>query len=221
MKMFNNRENIPYLVKDKQGKEKTIWHSRSVACVGHIFLIHNFKEFLTPPERNIYFLAVKRGEVNEVSAGKWCVPCGYLDWDETVGQCAMREVFEETGFNILRYANNSENQGVDNLFEDYNNYEKEEPFLVFSGPYDADRDGEIEVKIQNVSFHFGAVYLYEGDDDLPRLTTKQNAVVGEVETAEWVPIEELWSDNCREFAFNHRKRTLDFWAHLKGEGIID
>ena len=29
--------------------------------------------------------------------GKWCFPCGYLDWDETLEEAASRELYEETG----------------------------------------------------------------------------------------------------------------------------
>jgi ADP-ribose pyrophosphatase YjhB (NUDIX family) len=30
-------------------------------------------------------------------AGLWCIPCGYLEWDEDVRDGARREVLEETG----------------------------------------------------------------------------------------------------------------------------
>jgi 8-oxo-dGTP diphosphatase len=33
-------------------------------------------------------------------SGKWCLPGGYLSWDETVEECAAREVKEETGYII-------------------------------------------------------------------------------------------------------------------------
>jgi len=29
--------------------------------------------------------------------GKWCMPCGYLDWNETIEQAVYREVYEESG----------------------------------------------------------------------------------------------------------------------------
>ena len=32
--------------------------------------------------------------------GKWCIPCGYLDWDETLEEAAEREILEETGINL-------------------------------------------------------------------------------------------------------------------------
>lgn len=35
------------------------------------------------------------------SAGEWCIPGGKLDFGETFEECAIREVFEETGIKIL------------------------------------------------------------------------------------------------------------------------
>jgi 8-oxo-dGTP diphosphatase len=33
-------------------------------------------------------------------AGKWCIPCGRLDWDEDVRAGAIRELLEETGLEV-------------------------------------------------------------------------------------------------------------------------
>ena len=32
--------------------------------------------------------------------GCWCMPCGYLDYNETIRESAVREVFEETGVKL-------------------------------------------------------------------------------------------------------------------------
>lgn len=38
---------------------------------------------------------------NKVSdAGKWCLPCGYLDWDESLCEAAIRETYEEIGLDL-------------------------------------------------------------------------------------------------------------------------
>jgi 8-oxo-dGTP pyrophosphatase MutT (NUDIX family) len=72
---------------DENGKE--VWISRSVvvACV---------VARLTDDKR-IEVLVEKRGPA--VSAtGRWCFPCGYLDYDETIEEGVIREVREETGY---------------------------------------------------------------------------------------------------------------------------
>ena len=33
-------------------------------------------------------------------AGRWCVPCGYVEWDEEVRAAARRELREETGLEV-------------------------------------------------------------------------------------------------------------------------
>ncbi len=42
-------------------------------------------------------LLVKR---RGVYAGRWCIPCGHLEWDEEVREAAEREFFEETAIKV-------------------------------------------------------------------------------------------------------------------------
>ncbi len=32
--------------------------------------------------------------------GKWCIPCGHVEWDEEVHEAAWREFLEETGIRV-------------------------------------------------------------------------------------------------------------------------
>ena len=72
---------------------REIWKSRNVAtCVCVI---------RTSPSdtSKIQVLAVKRGK--EVShSGLWCLPCGYLDYDETIKEGAARELMEEANLTV-------------------------------------------------------------------------------------------------------------------------
>lgn len=100
MSQFNNRQNACY--QTTCGKE--LWHSRNVAvCV----------MVLRPKpddDTKIQVLAGKRGKA-VTDSGLWCMPCGYLDWDETAEEAARREVFEET--NLLIELDSLEMQQVD------------------------------------------------------------------------------------------------------------
>ena len=73
----------------KDGKE--YWISRSVAVACFVYKIVNDE---------IYVLANKRGSGTPDFQGYWNVPCGYLDYDETLEQAVIREVKEECGITI-------------------------------------------------------------------------------------------------------------------------
>ena len=83
--MFNNRQNT--MIKDESGKAH--WISRSVVVV--CLVIWKDK-----------FLIVRRGN-HVIQTGKWCLPCGYLDYNESVEECAIREIWEESGIDVRNY----------------------------------------------------------------------------------------------------------------------
>jgi 8-oxo-dGTP pyrophosphatase MutT (NUDIX family) len=163
---------------------RTFWISRSVAVVGVItaFLKKNYTT------KGYYVLGVKRGQKVD-NSGKYCLPCGYLDWDETAEDGAKREVWEETGLDI------------DSL-------SKGNGLFVFDSPWKIVTDPALDAK-QNISLYYGAVLDVE---ELPALTS-ENCEEGEVEKLEWIPIEEF--TNNREWAFNHATRVEDFKEYLK------
>ena len=126
--MFNNRPNKAYKTKDG-----IIYHSRSVALVGYICCIYN---------NEIYMLIGERSHKMD-NPGKLNMPCGYLDWDETLVEAFRREIFEETGFDI-----NSITSGI---------YKKDDqPFLITSN---------LEAK-QNVTLHYSFIFK---SDILPKI----------------------------------------------------
>ena len=50
--------------------------------------------------KSLQILLVKRG--NEPFKGGWAFPGGFMNMDETVEECAVRELYEETGLKINR-----------------------------------------------------------------------------------------------------------------------
>lgn len=75
--------------KSYKTEDGVIWHSRSVALVGIIMVV---------VKEELYVLLTKRSDTMEDMPGRWCLPCGYLDWDETLEEAVEREIFEETTF---------------------------------------------------------------------------------------------------------------------------
>lgn len=84
-------KNFPIIDKNT-GRE--YWISRSIAVLGVVKGVDMYGE--------MYILAEQRGigTPDPEYVGKWCLPCGYLDFDETCKQAIAREVAEETGVNI-------------------------------------------------------------------------------------------------------------------------
>lgn len=66
---------------------------------------------------NTQILLAKRA-VGQLEGGKWCLPGGYMERDETTVQTSKREVYEETGYEIidvifLKFNDNPDRPGED------------------------------------------------------------------------------------------------------------
>ena len=84
-----SRENR--MIKGENGEE--LWISRSIVVVCLVARITD--------DNKIEIIVEKRGPL--VSAtGRWCFPCGYLDYDEDLTDAVIREVQEETGYTLER-----------------------------------------------------------------------------------------------------------------------
>lgn len=166
-KHFKNVQNKSYKV---NGKE--IWHSRSVALVYTYMIQIGDSKFV---------LLCKRGQsLND--AFKWCLPCGYLDWNETLIQGAQREVWEETGLDIF-----VTQSGRKKLIKSFHGT----PWRIQDSP-DTDR--------QNISIHFGKL---ESADRLPFVTNRNSEWDGtnyEILKVKWVNVNDLKNYSL---AFNH------------------
>lgn len=84
-------KNFPIIDKET-GRE--YWISRSVAVVVGVFAKNKYEDDCV--------LVVQRGKgtPDPEHVGKYCLPCGYVDFDETCIQAAARELKEETGITI-------------------------------------------------------------------------------------------------------------------------
>ena len=81
-------KNFPIIDKNT-GREYWISRSVCVLTIVKAFDIHGEE----------YVLAVQRGKgtPDPEYVGCYCLPCGYVDFDETIKQAAARELKEETG----------------------------------------------------------------------------------------------------------------------------
>jgi len=57
--------------------------------------------YLNPTVGVAVVLITDRGILlGERQSGGWCIPCGHVEWDETVEEAAIREFVEETGLTV-------------------------------------------------------------------------------------------------------------------------
>ena len=165
--IFNNRENEEVTLPDGRTK----WLSRSAAVVGIILGI---------VEDNIYVLTEKRSKLMD-EPHKWCVICGYLDWDEDGYEGIVRETYEETSFYIPMWENRL-------CFDN-----DKQPFYVNTNPRNDEK--------QNVSLTY--VFIYKFNNKLPR--SFEMFKCREVDQIKWMEISEIYQGN-KECAFEHDLR---------------
>lgn len=186
MKQFKNRQNECVTTTDG----RKIWAGRNVAVVGVFLALH---------KKNLYVVAEKRGQnPNLDNRGRYCVPCGYLDWDETTEEAIRREAWEEIGFDI------------DDLLEKYKittegNY-IDSPWGVNSDPTS---------NRQNVSIRYGMCLIVPDEEQLPKLTPNNDCEPDEVGDAFWIDLGYMLTPNYDvlkqyDFAFKHDKLIQEF-----------
>lgn len=174
MPNFKNKPN--HCIDTENGQ---IWVSRSVAVVVTTLL---------RCKGELYALLIKRG-VSVHAPGKWCLPCGYLDWDETATACAIREVWEEAGLDIL---------GLDDSIIEYNG---------LHNLWDINTNPDLNEN-QDVALHYSLIIA---SDDFPALSD-ENAEEDEVVGLKWVKLSDFDEYN---FAFRHDERIQKFLNHYE------
>lgn len=173
--IFNNQPNKEYKTEDGP-----IWHSRSAAVVCHVILSISGVR---------YILLGKRGPKGD-HPGKWNIPCGYIDWNETMHEAFYREIWEETGVNLVELA--KENHLVfDNTTD---------PWKVVTDPSE---------NRQNIALHGFLMYRAAS---LPS-TSMRNAEPGEMEEVKWFKLEDALELKKDQWAFNHYDRYRQLITH--------
>lgn len=143
---------------------RTHWISRSVS----VTLILSAKI-----KGELYILANKRGPNTPDFQGYWNIPCGYLDYDETAEEAAVRELKEETGIEIpvslliLDKVNSSPKENHQNVNIRYIAFINDE---LFSENFNFDPQEVEEVKwinikdISNYKWAFNHLEILNGND---------------------------------------------------------
>jgi len=131
--------------------------------------------------------------------GYWNLPCGYLDWDETLYQAVLREVWEETGLILADLNDATETIHSHNL--PVINQVSVMPWLI------SDRPGGQK---QNISHHFEFLFHWQGEV-LPALTI-DNAEPNEAEAAEWFLLDDALGF---DLAFRHADCLAQLLADKK------
>lgn len=191
--LFKNRENEKVNLPD--GRE--VWLSRSCAVVGAVFM-DVYKEGGGQNEVARYVLIEKRGPACPDNVGKWVMPCGYLDYDETLGEAAVREVFEETGLNLMDLPR----------FKD-SSFATSQPVFVSSQPSEGRQN---VTHIFAMSFRVHHTGSFFSIPDAPALTPGMHGVPGEVDDARWVPMEEIKN---YDMAFGHAERIKQLTNRIR------
>lgn len=176
--IFKNRPNRPV---DVDGE--IVWISRSVTVVPVLLFAIG---------RQLYVPLGRRGVDMPNERGKWGLPGGYLDFDETAGEAVIREVYEEIGLNLPQLMQQHPFVG-----------ELDQPYWVESRP----------IHLQTVSLRFPLMIFVEA---LPPLVP--NVGPGEVEEARWFSLEEAIA---MPLAFNHQDLITDClrrYFHWNEEG---
>jgi len=173
---FSNKEN-ELITKENIGERK-IHFSRSVAVLG-VVIVRN--------KGNVYVLVERRGKDMD-QPFKWCVPCGYIDWNENGTGAIFREINEETNLNMDTFLN-----GEKLVYE-----RLRQPWYVSDNPHTSNRE--------NITLRYGC--CVDVDGDLPEVSNI-NCGVNEVTEVKWLDVTDVGASEY-DFAFGHETVISDF-----------
>jgi len=171
---FKNRPNEHVLV-DYGDKQIGVWVSRANSVDGIVLAI---------ADDGIRVLVVKRSHTMYDSPNKFCVPCGYLDWEETRYEAMIREVYEETSLYLPDY----------HRFNIFDN--GKQPFIVKDSPKDNVRQNIANIYLTVLDFRGIKGNMQNFPQEIEKYTCKETALV------EWLPLMDFYNIR-RDWAFNH------------------
>lgn len=162
---FHNTPNA--LITTDDGRQ--LFHSRAVAVV----------LALVARVGGTHFFAIeKRGTAAGLDApGLWCLPCGYLDWDESAPEAVRREAWEEIGLDLRRLEAAA-----------LHGTSLEQPWFVASAPVQ---------NRQNVTLRYGLIFAC---DALPTMSAHNEHHPDEVAETRWIQLSQVADF---PFAFHH------------------
>ncbi len=79
--------------------------SRIDGDIERVFCEHCNRVFYKNPVVGVAVILIENKEILLVKrknsyVGKWCIPCGYVEWNEDIRDAAIREFKEETGLDV-------------------------------------------------------------------------------------------------------------------------
>lgn len=158
-----------------------LYESRSVAVTAVVVAFE-------PVAGAFHALVSERGTAVD-HTGKWCLVCGYLDWDERLEDAVRREVYEEAGIDLAAL----EAAGQAHV--------PTQPIYMQSDPTSPR---------QNVTARFSVELTVLAPP------TTANADEGEVVQVKWMPIVPAEID-AHPWAFNHDRILRELADHFDEE----
>lgn len=134
----------------KDGKE--YWVARNMAVACFVF---------APINGEWCVLANQRGTGTPDFQGLWNCPCGYLDYDETTKDAAIRETYEETGVQLNKVK-----------------------FWSFN-------DDPTKDDLQNVTFRYYSIISNPQPNTISVSTEGRGGEADEVGAISWIPINKI------------------------------
>ena len=187
--IFNNVPNEHLIIKHKSNQgiiNLDYWISRSIATVGVVLIIQLVG--------GMHVLITQRSNKMRDEKNKYCLPYGYVDFNENIFESMIREVYEETSLYLPDY---------NDLLITNNN---EKPIEIRDNPGN---------HRQNVSFIYLSVYdFHEHLERLPIYV--ENYSNNETKLAQWISISDFYCkyDKKLNWAFNHNetiKKAIEFY----------